>query len=139
MENAKILIVDDDSDMTEALRAMLESPGYTVVTAGDRKEGMEKIRSEKPDLLILDVMMDTWHDGFEMARQIRKDPQSKKTAILMLTGVKDKTGIEFKSTAGDPEWLPVDGFLDKPVESQILLAEVRKILTKKQSNEKCIS
>jgi len=139
MENAKILIVDDDSDMAQALQAMLASERYTVVTAADRREGMEKISSEKPDLLILDVMMDTWHDGFEMARQIKKNPQSKKTSILMLTAVKDKTGIEFKSTAGDAEWLPVDGFLDKPAESHVLLAEVRKILAKKNTNEKCIS
>ena len=130
MENAKILIVDDDLDFTKALQTILESERYTVITAVDRIEGMEKIRSEKPDLVILDVMMSTWQDGFEMARELKKDAELKNIPILMLTGVKDKTGINFESTAGDPTWCPVDGFLDKPVESEILLAEVRKLLKK---------
>ncbi len=102
-----------------------------MITAADRTEGMEKIRTEKPDLLILDVMMSTWQDGFEMARELKKDPEFKDILILMLTGIKDKTGIEFKSTAGDPTWCPVDGFLDKPVESHILLTEVKKLLSLK--------
>lgn len=131
MENTKILIVDDDLDFSKALEATLESQQYTVVTAVDGTEGMEKIRTEKPDLIILDVMMSMWQDGFEMARELKKDTEFKDMPILMLTGVKGKTGIEFKSTAGDPAWCPVDGFLDKPVESDILLAEVRKLLSKK--------
>ncbi len=131
MENAKILIVDDDLDITKALQTTLESKQYTVVTAADRTEGMEKISTEKPDLLILDVMMSTWQDGFEMARELKKDSEFKDMPILMLTGVEERSGIEFKSTAGDPTWCPVDGFLDKPVESGILLAEIRKLLSKK--------
>ena len=131
MENAKILIVDDDLDFTKALQTTLESKQYTVVTAADRTEGMEKISTEKPDLLILDVMMSTWQDGFEMARELKKDTEFKDMPILMLTGVEERSGIEFKSTAGDPTWCPVDGFLDKPVESGILLAEIRKLLSKK--------
>jgi DNA-binding response OmpR family regulator len=131
MENAKILIVDDDLDLTKALKVTLESENYGVVTASDRMEGMEKIKAERPDLIILDVMMSTWQDGFEMARELKKDSQFiKNIPILMLTGVKGKTGINFKSTAGDPTWCPVDGFLDKPVEPDILLAEVRKLLQK---------
>ncbi len=130
MENAKILLVDDDLDFTKAFQTILESEQYAVITAVDRTEGMEKIRSEKPDLVILDVMMSTWQDGFEMARELKKDAELKNIPILMLTGVKDKTGINFESTAGDPTWCPVDGFLDKPVESEILLAEVRKLLKK---------
>jgi len=131
MENAKILVVDDDQDIRDSLQSMLEGQQYTVVTAADRMEGMEKINTEKPDLVILDVMMSTWQDGFEMARELKKDPQLKNMPILMLTGVKDKTGIDFKSTAGDPTWCPVDGFLEKPVEPSILMAEVGKLLSKK--------
>ena len=86
---------------------------------------------EKPDLLLLDVMMDTWSDGFEMARDIRKNPEYKDMPIIMLTGVEQRTGIGFKSSAGDPEWLPVDGFLDKPVEPHVLIAEVKKVLSDK--------
>ena len=131
MENTKILIVEDDPDFTKALKVTLESEQYTVDTAADRTEGMEKIRNDKPDLVILDVMMSTWSDGFEMSRELKKDPQYKNIPILILTAVKDRTGIGFKSTAGDPVWLPVDGFLDKPVEPQFLLAEVEKLISKK--------
>ncbi len=131
MKNAKILIVDDDPDYVNVLKTILESEQYTVVTAGDRTEGMEKIRAEKPDLTILDVMMSTWQDGFEMSRELKKDPQFKDMPVLMLTAVEMRTGIGFKSTAGDPTWLPVDAFLDKPVEPEILLAEVKKLLSKK--------
>ena len=128
MENAKILIVDDDMDLTKALQVTLESKQYTVITAADRTEGMNKIKADKPDLIILDVIMSTWQDGFEMARELKKDADFKDMPILMLTGVKGKTGINFKSTAGDPIWCPVDGFLDKPVEPEILLSEIRKLL-----------
>ncbi len=128
MENAKILIVDDDLDFTEALKTSLVTEQHTVVTAADRTEGMEKVKTERPNLIILDVMMSTWEDGFEMARILKKDPQFKDISILMLTAVKDRSGIDFKSTAGDPTWCPVDGFLDKPVEPDILLAEVKKLL-----------
>ena len=131
MGNCKILIIDDDDDITCALQATLESHDYSVVTAGERDEGMSKIKSESPDLIILDVMMSTWQDGFEMARELKKDAAYKDIPILMLTGVKDKTGINFKSTAGDPTWLPVDGFLDKPVDMELLLVEVGKLLPKK--------
>ena len=128
MANEKILIVDDDVDLTKALQVTLESEHYTVVTATDRAEGMGKVRTDKPNLIILDVMMSTWQDGFEMSRELKKDPQFKDIPILILTAVKDRTGIDFKSTAGDPVWLPVDGFLDKPVEPEQLLTKVRELL-----------
>ena len=131
MAKAKILVADDDADIRESLQAILESRQYAVVTAADKEEGMEKIKSEKPDLVILDVMMSTWQDGFEMSRELKKDPEFKDTPILMLTGVKEQTGMDFKSSAGDPNWLPVDGFLDKPVDPITLLAEVEKLLTDK--------
>ena len=131
MESAKILIVDDDQDIRDSLQVFLEGQQYTVTTAADRAEGMERIKAEKPDLLILDVMMSTWQDGFEMARELKKDTQFKEMPILMLTGIKGKVGIDFKSTAGDPTWCPVDGFLDKPVELDILLAEVEKVLSQR--------
>ena len=131
MANVKILIVDDDLVLTKTLKITLESENYSVVTASDRTEGMKQVRAERPDLIILDVMMSTWKDGFEMAKELKKDSQFlKDIPILMLTGVKDKTGIDFKYSAGDPTWCPVDGFLDKPVESEVLLAEVRKLLQK---------
>jgi two-component system alkaline phosphatase synthesis response regulator PhoP len=131
MQNAKVLIVDDDQDIRDSLQAILEKHRYTVITAADGTEGMERIKTDKPDLVVLDVMMSTWEDGFEISRQLKKDPQTKDMPILMLTGIKDKTGIDFKPAAGDPTWCPVDAFLEKPVEPEKLLAEVEKLLSKK--------
>jgi len=131
MDNAKILVIDDDPDLTQALKTTLESRQYIVVTAADRPEGMQKIKDDKPDLIILDVMMSTWQDGFEMARELKADAQFKDMPILMLTAIKDRTGVDFKSSAGDRDWLPVDSFLDKPVEPDILLAEVDRLLSKR--------
>ncbi|RPJ37540.1 MAG: response regulator [Planctomycetaceae bacterium] len=128
MEKQKILIVDDDIDLSGSLKVILEHAGYDAATAASRAEGMEKIRMEQPNLIILDVMMETWQDGFEMSRDLKGDPQFKGTPILMLTSIEEITGIEVKSSAGDPVWLPVDGFLDKPVLPDTLLTEVRKLL-----------
>jgi len=128
MEKQKILIVDDDIDLSGSLKVILEHAGYDAATAASRGEGMEKVRTEQPNLIILDVMMETWQDGFEMSRDLKADPQFKATPILMLTSIEEMTGIEVKSSAGDPVWLPVDGFLDKPALPDTLLAEVRKLL-----------
>jgi CheY-like chemotaxis protein len=130
MAKRTILVIDDDEDIRLAVQALLESRDYIVETAATKEEGLEKFVSVKPDLAILDVMMTSWQDGFELSRQLKKDPEMKNIPILMLTGVENKTGFEFKSAAGDQEWLPVEGFLDKPVEPEVLLAEVEKLLNK---------
>ena len=130
MEGAKILVVDDDQDIRDSMQAILENKQYTVAVAASKNEAMEKAKTEKPDLFILDVMMDTWQDGFEMARDLKQDPHFKDTPILMLTGIKEKTGIDFKSSAGDADWMPVEGFLEKPIQPEIMLAEVEKLLSK---------
>jgi CheY-like chemotaxis protein len=134
MANAKIMIVDDDLDYINVVKTILEKEQYIVVSARDKTEGMEKIKAEKPDLAILDVMMDAWQDGFEMSRQLKKDPDLKNMPVVMLTAVEKRTGIGFKSTAGDPTWLPVDVFLEKPVEPDVLLSEVKKLLSSKAEN-----
>lgn len=130
MENAKILIVDDDIDFTVSLQAILENQQYNVITAINKIEGMEKVRIEKPDLVILDVMMETTQEGFEMSRELRKDPEFKDLPILMLTSIDSKTGVRFKSAAGDKYTIPVDTYIDKPVEPHILLAEIRNLLSR---------
>ena len=128
MEKRRILIVDDDVDLSDSLKVVFERAGYDTLTAASRLEGMEKIRTEQPDLIILDVMMETWQDGFEMSRDLKGDPQFKDTPILMLSSIEELTGIEVKSSVGDPVWLPVNAFLDKPVAHDTLLATVRNLL-----------
>lgn len=128
MSPTKIVIVDDDPDILAASQATLSTAGYQVAVAGGRDEGMDVIHSVRPDLIVLDVMMTGWQDGFCMARALKDDPVFKAVPILMMTAVKDKTGVDFKASAGDPNWLPVEAFLEKPVDPALLLAEVRRLL-----------
>ena len=128
MKNIKILLVDDDIDFIFILKSMLEKEGFQVVTAGDKYEGLKVARSEKPDLAILDVMMNTDQEGFEMAREMRHDPEFEKLPIIMLTSVDSITGLNLKEMAKDPKWLPVNAYLEKPVKPQLLLAEIKKLM-----------
>jgi len=128
MEKLKILIIDDDPDLTEVLKIILTKANYKVSTASNKEEGMEKIATEKPSLIVLDVMMSTWQDGFEMSRELKNDSEFKHIPILMLTSITEKTGVEFESSAGNRTWLPVDGFLSKPVDPKVLLTEIEKLL-----------
>jgi len=128
MGQAKILIVDDDPDITEAMKVVLENQGYTVDSAKDGSEGMERIKTAKPDLIILDVMMNTLSEGFLVSRELKNDPRYKHIPILMVTSIKQKLGIDFETAAGDPTWLPVDGYLNKPVEPESLLDKVKTLL-----------
>ncbi|MEN6424235.1 MAG: response regulator [Phycisphaerales bacterium] len=130
MRQGKILIIDDDPDITEAMKTILENRGYEVRNALDSSEGMERLREARPDLIILDVMMRTSQEGFELSRELKHNAQYKDIPILMLTAVKQKTGLDFKPTAGDDAWLPVDEFLDKPVKPDMLLAKVEDLLGK---------
>lgn len=131
MQKAKIVVADDDQDIRDSVTSILETQGYDVIAAKDRPEAMEKIKAEKPNLAVLDVMMDSSSDGFEMARELKKDPGFKDMPILLLTGVKQETGFDFESAAGDPQWCPVDGFLNKPVEPESLISEVSRLLQEK--------
>ena len=91
---------------------------------------MEYLKEKTPDIIILDVMMDTPQDGFILSRQLKQDKNYKDIPILMLTSVKDVIGIDFKSVAGDDTWLPVDEYLPKPVKPEVLLEKVAELLKK---------
>jgi len=128
MKDIKILLVDDDIDFVFIQKAFLEKEGFQVITAGDKFAGFERARAEKPDLAILDMMMTTDQEGFEMAREMRKDPQLKDIPIIMLTSVDSVMGLNLKEMANDPKWLPVDSYLEKPVQPQKLLDEIKRLL-----------
>ncbi len=130
MTGGNILILDDDPDITEAMKVVLEGKGYDVCSARDSTEGMEQLKRARPDLIILDVMMRTSQEGFEFARSLKQNPLYKDIPILMLTAVKHKTGLDFKTASGDRSWLPVEGFLDKPVKPDVLIENVERLLRK---------
>ncbi len=127
MAQAKILIIDDDIDLVEAMRISLEHAGYEVLDAQDGKKGLDIIRNQKPDLIVLDVMMGTQDEGFHIAYQIRNDSDIADIPIIMLTAVGQETGFEFDK-AKDEDFLPVDEFIEKPVDPDLLIEMVRKNL-----------
>jgi CheY-like chemotaxis protein len=119
----KILIVDDDPDIQEAGRLILEKEGHDVACASSRAEGLKRVKEYEPDLLILDVMMEEPDDGLNMARELRKQGFAK--PILMLTSVNAAMGLQIDR---DDEMVPVDTFQSKPVEPKTLIAQVNVLL-----------
>ncbi len=128
---AKILIIDDDPDITESMRIILESCKHTVHTAKNGEEGLLQASAHGYDLVVLDVMMETMSKGFEVARALKGVPANAKTPILLLTAIKGSTGLDFESEAGDKDWLPVDAYLEKPLKPNELLVKVEALLKKK--------
>jgi CheY-like chemotaxis protein len=128
MANEKILIIDDDDDQVLAMRLPLEAAGYRVLRAANSDEGLQKVKEVNPDLIILDVMMDTTTAGFQVSLALRNpDPGSefaayKNIPILMLTAIHTTTPLRF---APDADYLPVDEFIEKPIDPEALLRHVR--------------
>jgi CheY-like chemotaxis protein len=133
---AKILMIDDDPDIVMATRIPLEAKGYEFYAASDGSEGLEKVKALKPDLIILDVMMETATDGFQLSLKLRdRSPDSEYYAfrhipILMLTAVHTTTPLRFQP---DEDYLPVDAFLDKSTDPDRLIAKVEELLASSQS------
>lgn len=126
---AKVLIIDDDVDMVEAEKMVLENNGYVVISAFDGQDGYRKIKEENPDVIILDVMMATTEEGFQLAYQLRNDPKLTSLPIVMVTAIGKVTGFKFDPKK-DEDFLPVDQYLEKPVKPEQLLKAVENALKK---------
>ncbi len=130
---ATILIIDDDPDILTALRITLQQGKHAVIEARNGSEGIAALRKTRPDLIILDVMMDTPTEGFELAQALHsRDPESqyaefREIPILMLTAVQTKAPL-----LGQPsmDYLPVELFVDKPIEPADLLNKVAWMLAR---------
>ena len=129
--SGKILLVDDDPDFLEMHKAVLQNHGYDVLTATSGQEGLERVRAEIPDLIILDLMMEKHDAGFSFSKTVKTDPLFRKIPILMVTSVAEATGFRF-SLEEDGYWMKTDDFLDKPVMPKILLERVDKLLGKRE-------
>ncbi len=131
----KILVVDDDPDTVEVIRLTLESAGYEVISAANGEEGLRRVVEDKPDLIVLDVMMDTTTEGFHVSLRLRSpDPASPYAAfrhipILMLTAIHTTTPLRF---APDADYLPVDAFVEKPISPEALLKKVESLLSREK-------
>lgn len=123
-----ILIVDDDPSFLEATSGVLEGCGYQVATALNPEECFQRLEAVLPDLIILDVMMVRLDSGFDVCRKLKKDPKTKHIPVLMLTAIDSTYPFRFGSEAGDEDWLPVDDYVDKPVEAPVLLRHIQRLL-----------
>lgn len=123
----KILVVDDDPDLREATATVLSACGYEVWQASSAKEAQLKLATHLPDLVLLDVMMETDTEGFHLAYQIRVNPRLKNVPIVMLTSMEEKMG-EAIDLENDKEFLPVQAFLRKPLDVAELKAKVAELL-----------
>lgn len=129
MAKAKILMVDDDKVLVAATKAVLENRGYKVSTAYDGDEGLAKTKAEKPDLIILDIIMPT-KDGFTVCEQIKNDPRTEKIPVLIMTTfARDKGKTNIPASAGLS--LEAEGYVDKPVSPEQLLGLIEKMLAVK--------
>ena len=124
----KILLIDDDEDLVRSFQVTLESKGYNVITVSNGKEGIKKLRDEKPDLLVLDVMMDTNLEGYNLLHIIKKEPEYKKMPIILLTGMVDQLGVNLRSGVENEKLLPNVCFQDKPIDPLILVEIVEDML-----------
>ena len=120
----KILIIDDDIDLVETMRMVLENAGFEVIDAQDGQKGLTKISKERPDLVILDVMMQSQDEGFHIAYQIRNSDETKELPIIMLSAVGQETGFEFDEEK-DGDFLPVNAFVEKPINPDRLIEMVK--------------
>jgi DNA-binding response OmpR family regulator len=123
---AKILVVDDEPDMVEMIKAALESAAHQVVCAYDGQEGIEKARREKPDAIILDIMM-PGKDGFATCKELKGDPICKDIPVIILTAVSDHFA-DSRYTKRMGLDLDAEDYIDKPIDPGVLLARLRKLL-----------
>jgi len=124
----KILLVDDDSDFVEAVTMILKPKKFEVIVAYDGKEGIEKVKTERPDLVVLDVMMPE-KDGYTVCRELKSDPKWSHIPILLLTAVASHVPTtRFTQQMGMET--EADDYIDKPVEPEVLVKRIETLLAK---------
>ena len=132
-QKAKILVIDDDPDFRDAVTPILESALYDVVNASNPEEGKKKIFSEEPDLILLDIMMDSLFDGFSLCHAIKTSKEYKEfndIPIIFVSAVKEITGSRFQFKGQEQGMVGPDDYIDKPVKPYDLLSRIEKLLNK---------
>ena len=127
MAGKRILIIEDDADLVAALQTALESAGYAVDSAANAKEAWERVRKARPDLAIVDIMLDTVDEGIQIVYQFRRDRKLRDMPIITLTAINQKLPLNIGPET-EEGYLPVDRFIEKPVDPVQLLKEISDIL-----------
>ncbi len=121
----KILLVDDDVDFLEMHSAVLENRGYHVVTARSSQECLDKLDEIRPDVIVLDVMMERFDSGFSASKKIKD--KHRNIPVILLTSIGDQTGLEFSSNEEILKETGADVLLDKPVSPKVFIEEIEKL------------
>jgi CheY-like chemotaxis protein len=139
----KILIVEDDKDLVAALQIVLNEHGFEVLAANDAPGGLAKAEAERPDLIVLDVMMPEATEGFHFVwtLRLREDEYFRSVPIIVISAIHQRTELRFYPESADGtyqagEFLPVQGFIDKPVDPAELVREVQRQLGLAQGDER---
>jgi DNA-binding response OmpR family regulator len=125
MDKYRILVVDDEPELVELVKIRLEANGYQVLTAYDGQEGLDKARNEKPDLIILDLMLPKM-DGYKVCRMLKFDEKYNKIPIMLFTARAQESDRKMGEEVG------AEAYITKPFEPQILLGKIKELLAKRQ-------
>lgn len=125
MPKAKILIVDDDPDFVEYTRTVLENSDYRVISAGDSDQGMLVLTRDKPDLVVLDVIMSSVLDGLSMSQRMADDPDLKDVPVVMVTSI---ANTDYLALFPTDESIHIDAFLTKPIAPAELLRQIDHLI-----------
>lgn len=122
----KILLVDDDTDLLEQNKVLLEARGYEVITAENSNDALKKFNEHKPDAAIIDLIIEDYDSGFVLSYKMKKTEHGKKIPVYILTSATYKTGFKFSTdTEEESEWLKCDGILNKPIVLDELLLKLK--------------
>ena len=134
-KSLKILIIDDNTDYLFTMETFLQRNGFEVLTADEGQKGLDLIRKGRPDLILLDVMMETLFSGFEVCKQVRSDDDLKDIPIIGISGIGDELEINYRQWP-DFEYFSPDTFLEKPVDKQRLLQMIPEVIKKAQKRKR---
>jgi len=125
MPSAKILVVDDDPDFVEIMRTILESNDYNVVTAANGEQALAQVKAQRPDLMLLDIMMSSVLDGLNVSEQLALDPEARFMPVIMVSSIAETPYAHVFPMGEQPH---MDALLSKPVDPKVLLAKVAELL-----------
>ncbi len=122
-----VLLIDDDADMHDAVKMILEVNGYRVTCYPTGPAGLEAIRQAPPDLILLDIMLSSPTEGFELAAEIRADAVLARIPLVMLSSLDEQAGSDFAREAGT-DHVKADRFIEKPLDAKVLLETIHEVL-----------
>jgi len=131
----KVVIIDDNKDYLFSMETFLSRNGFIVQTASNGKDGLDLIKKVRPDVILLDVMMESMLAGLEVCKAVRSDPQLEHTPIVGISGMGEELGIKYEQYRDDEYFTP-DKFIDKPVDKQQLRAVIEQAIQKAQARKK---